>query len=146
MPRHALAIPALLACIACTFSSNTAYAEHPLDELLAIVKVREAEIEKTVQNHKIVVFAKGSKEQPMCGFSHRAIAVMHQVGQPFEVVNIFDDASIRPALVEFSQWPTTPQVFVGGEFDMTVDAAGSFVVYRRGTEDQLPRAIRGVRR
>lgn len=74
-----------------------------------------ADIEKTVKDHKIVVFAKGSKEQPMCGFSHRAIAVMHQVGQPFEVVNIFDDASIRPALVEFSQWPTTPQVFVGGE-------------------------------
>jgi len=72
-------------------------------------------IKKVVGDHKIVVFAKGTKDQPMCGFSHRAIAVMHQIGQPFEVINIFEDASIRPALVEFSQWPTTPQVFVGGE-------------------------------
>lgn len=73
------------------------------------------DIKKTVGEHKIVVFAKGTKEQPMCGFSHRAILVMNQLGKPFEVVNIFDDESIRPALVEAYGWPTTPQVFVGGE-------------------------------
>jgi len=75
----------------------------------------KGDIQKAVETHPILIFAKGTKEQPMCGFSHRAIAVMAQVGKPFEVVNIFDDASIRPALVEFSSWPTTPQVFVGGE-------------------------------
>ena len=74
-----------------------------------------ARIEAMVNDNRVMLFMKGTRQQPMCGFSHRAIAVMHQVGQPFEVVNIFDDASIRPALVEFSQWPTTPQVFVGGE-------------------------------
>jgi len=73
-------------------------------------------VEEVVKSHKIVVFGKGSKEQPMCGFTHRAIGIMNQVGKPFEVVNIFDDESIRPALVEYSEWPTTPQVFVGGEF------------------------------
>lgn len=51
----------------------------------------------------------------MCGFSHRAIHVMNLLGKPFEVVNIFDDPSIRPALVEAFEWPTTPQVFVNGE-------------------------------
>ena len=76
----------------------------------------KADIEKTVKDNKIVVFGKGSKEQPMCGFTHRAIAIMTQVGKPFEVVNIFDHESIRPALVEYSEWPTTPQVFIGGEF------------------------------
>ena len=45
-----------------------------------------------------------------------AIAIMTQIGEPFEVVNIFDDESIRPALVEYSEWPTTPQLFIGGEF------------------------------
>ena len=55
------------------------------------------DIEKTVTDHKIVVFGKGTKEQPMCGFTHRAIAMMQQVGKPFEVINIFDDESIRPA-------------------------------------------------
>lgn len=69
-----------------------------------------------VKKNKIVVFAKGTKEQPMCGFSHRAIATMQALGRDFTVVNIFDDPAIRPALVEFSNWPTTPQVFIGGEF------------------------------
>ena len=74
------------------------------------------DIEKTVTSNKIVVFGKGTKEQPMCGFTHRAVEIMGQIGKPFEVINIFDDESIRPALIEFSEWPTTPQVFVGGEF------------------------------
>ena len=74
------------------------------------------EIKEAVAQNKILLFAKGTKDQPMCGFSHRAIQVMAAIGKPFEVVNIFDDPSIRPALVEFSGWPTTPQLFVGGEF------------------------------
>ena len=41
--------------------------------------------------------------------------IMDALGKPYEVINIFDDPSIRPALVEFSGWPTTPQLFVGGE-------------------------------
>lgn len=73
------------------------------------------DVKSLVSENKIVIFAKGTKEQPMCGFSHRAIQVMTMVGKPFEVVNIFDDESIRPALVETTGWPTTPQVFVGGE-------------------------------
>ncbi len=73
------------------------------------------EIQKRVTDHAILIFAKGTKEQPMCGFSHRAIQVMQALGKPFEVINIFEDQGIRPALVEFSGWPTTPQVFVNGE-------------------------------
>ena len=72
-------------------------------------------IAELVQQNPILIFAKGTKEQPMCGFSHRAIQIMPAVGAPFEVVTIFDDANIRPSLVEFSNWPTTPQLFVGGE-------------------------------
>jgi monothiol glutaredoxin len=72
-------------------------------------------IKKTVTDNRLVLFAKGTKDQPMCGFSHRAIQVLTMVGEPFEVINIFDDPNIRPALVEFSNWPTTPQLFVDGE-------------------------------
>ncbi|MEM7203401.1 MAG: glutaredoxin domain-containing protein [Planctomycetota bacterium] len=74
------------------------------------------DIQKAVSDNKILIFGKGTKDQPMCGFTHRAIAVATQLGKPFEVINIFDDESIRPALVSFSDWPTTPQFFVGGEF------------------------------
>ena len=73
------------------------------------------DIKSKVEQNKILIFAKGTKDQPMCGFSHRAIAVMSQLGRPFEVVDIFSDDSIRPALIEAYGWPTTPQVFVGGE-------------------------------
>ena len=73
------------------------------------------EVKKVVPEKKIVIFAKGTKDQPMCGFSHRAMEIMKQIGEPFEVVNIFDDETIRPALVEATGWPTTPQIFVGGE-------------------------------
>ena len=72
-------------------------------------------IKKLVAENPIVLFAKGTKDQPMCGFSHRAIHVLNLMGKPFEVINIFDDAGIRPALVEYSSWPTTPQLFVKGE-------------------------------
>jgi len=82
-------------------------------------------VKEVVHGHKVVVFAKGSKHAPMCGFSMRAIDVLNRCGKPFEVVNIFDDPDIRPALVQYSQWPTTPQVFVNGELiggcDITVE-------------------------
>ena len=73
------------------------------------------DIKKKVSENKLLVFAKGTKDQPMCGFSNRAIEILRHVCQPFEVVNIFDDPSIRPALQEAYQWPTTPQVFLDGE-------------------------------
>lgn len=74
-----------------------------------------ADIEKKVKENKVIIFAKGSKAAPMCGFSSRAIQVVGSFERPFEVVNIFEDPSIRPALVQYSSWPTTPQVFIDGE-------------------------------
>ncbi|MBK8975842.1 MAG: glutaredoxin [Planctomycetes bacterium] len=94
------------------------------------------DIKRTVREHKIVVFAKGTKDQPMCGFSHRAIEVMKRVGRPFEVINIFDDASIRPALVEAFNWPTTPQVFVDGEL-----LGGSDIVLEMLETGELQRKV-----
>lgn len=77
--------------------------------------MNKADIEKIVKENHIVIFAKGTMFQPMCGFSQNAIYWVNQLQKPFTVVNIFDDESIRPALVEYSGWPTTPQIFVGGE-------------------------------
>ena len=73
-------------------------------------------VKDVVTEDKIVVFAKGTKEMPRCGFSARAIQVVESVGKPFKVVDILSDPSIRPALVAFSSWPTTPQVYLDGEF------------------------------
>lgn len=73
------------------------------------------DVKGIVESEPIVVFGKGEKEMPMCGFSNRAYQVLAACGKPFEVVNIFRHPSIRPALVAYSEFPTTPQVFVGGE-------------------------------
>lgn len=72
-------------------------------------------VKQEVESENLLVFAKGTKEQPMCGFSAKAIDLLLRTGKPFRVINIFDDPDIRPSLVEYSQWPTTPQVFIGGE-------------------------------
>jgi monothiol glutaredoxin len=92
-----------------------------------------------ITGNKLVVFAKGTREQPQCGFSARAFTVLEMLGKPFEVVNIFDDPNIRPLLVEFSQWPTTPQVFLNGEF-----IGGSDVVLEMFEKGELKKKVDDV--
>jgi monothiol glutaredoxin len=69
----------------------------------------------TVQDNKLVLFTKGSRYEPMCGFSKKAIDILSRLTQDFEVINIFDDPNIRPSLIAYSNWPTTPQLFIDGE-------------------------------
>ncbi len=94
------------------------------------------DVNKLVADNQIVLFVKGTKTQPMCGFSHRAIEVMNQIAKPFEVVNIFDDESIRPALVAATGWPTTPQVFVNGEM-----IGGSDIALEMLQSDELQKKV-----
>ncbi len=99
----------------------------------------ETKIKETVDSNPLTLFAKGSKEQPMCGFSARAIEILTRVGKPFEVVNIFDDPNIRPALVNFSNWPTTPQLFIKGEL-----IGGSDIMLEMFESGELQKKIDGV--
>lgn len=97
------------------------------------------DVKARVDANKIICFVKGTKEQPMCGFSARAIDILRNLGKPFEVVNIFDDPSIRPALVEYSKWPTTPQVFVNGEL-----IGGSDIVLEMAQNGELQKKVEGA--
>jgi monothiol glutaredoxin len=69
-----------------------------------------------VRDHRVFVYAKGEKNAAMCGFSHRVMEIFNRLGVDYRVRNIFSDPMIRPALESFTNWPTTPQVFIGGEF------------------------------
>lgn len=69
-----------------------------------------------VESEKIVMYIKGSKEQPMCGFSAKAIEIFNKIGRPFKTIDILKNPEIRAHMEEFSQWPTFPQIFIGGEF------------------------------
>jgi len=73
-------------------------------------------VKQLVEKNKVIIFGKGTKMQPMCGFTARAMEILVRCGKPFEAVNIFEDEGIRPALISFTSWPTTPQIFVNGEF------------------------------
>ena len=77
--------------------------------------VRE-EIEREVRENPIVIYMKGTPRFPMCGFSAATVEVLNELGVPFKAVDILAEAEKREAIKAYTQWPTIPQVFVGGKF------------------------------
>eukprot|EP00897_Mesotaenium_endlicherianum_P007566 jgi/Mesen1/6838/ME000351S05957 len=78
------------------------------------------ELKETIDNflasHKLVLFIKGNRQFPQCGFSDGAVKVANALDKPYETVDILADETLRQAMKEYSQWPTFPQVYLGGEF------------------------------
>lgn len=73
-------------------------------------------ITNLVNQHKIVVFMKGSKLMPQCGFSNNVVQILNTMGVPYETVDVLSDGEIRQGIKEYSSWPTIPQVYINGEF------------------------------
>ncbi len=74
-------------------------------------------IQKTVAEHPVVLFMKGTAQFPQCGFSGRAIQVLKQAGVTNLVtVNVLEDDDVRQSVKEFANWPTIPQLYVNGQF------------------------------
>ena len=78
-------------------------------------QIHEA-IQSAISENPVILFMKGTPDEPMCGFSARTVAILQHVGQPFAAVNILPDPRIRQELSAISNWPTIPQLFVDGEF------------------------------
>lgn len=76
----------------------------------------KAKIDSLVEQNKIVIFMKGTKLMPQCGFSNNAVQIMNTLGVPFETVDVLSDPEIRQGIKEYSNWPTIPQVYIDGEF------------------------------
>jgi len=74
------------------------------------------EIRKEIADNKIVVYMKGSKEMPRCGFSAAVVEVMNQFGVPYKDVNILEDQEKWMAIKQYSDWPTIPQIYIDGAF------------------------------
>jgi monothiol glutaredoxin len=72
-------------------------------------------IAQAIEEHEVILFMKGTPEQPRCGFSARTVAALEAVGAPFAAVDILPDPRIRQELSAISNWPTIPQLFVRGE-------------------------------
>lgn len=74
------------------------------------------EIDKKVKSKQAFIFMKGTPSFPMCGFSARAIEVLKAANADFDYVNILESPEMWEALKQYTNWPTSPQVFVKGEF------------------------------
>jgi monothiol glutaredoxin len=74
------------------------------------------QIKDTVTTNDVVLFMKGTKEMPQCGFSSRVAGVLNYMGIEFADVNVLADDAIRQGIKDFSDWPTIPQLYVKGEF------------------------------
>lgn len=94
-----------------------------------------SEIRALIDQHPILIFMKGNRDNPMCGFSATAVRIFDVLGAPYETVDILGDSALREAIKTFSSWPTIPQVYVKGQF-----LGGSDIVremYERGELEML---------
>ena len=76
-----------------------------------------------IDNNDIILYMKGTKEMPMCGFSNSVIQILNHYGVEYKDVNVLEDPMIRVKLSEHSNWPTIPQLFVKGELIGGADIA-----------------------
>ena len=76
--------------------------------------VRDA-IQAAIADHDVILFMKGTPEQPMCGFSARTAAALEALGSEYAAVDVLPDPRIRQELSSLSNWPTIPQLFVNGK-------------------------------
>jgi len=75
----------------------------------------QQEIQSAIDNNKVILFMKGTPEEPRCGFSQRTVAALQSLGTSFASVDVLGDPSIRKELSALSNWPTIPQLFINGE-------------------------------
>ena len=92
-------------------------------------------IADTVSQHDVVLFMKGTPDQPRCGFSSLAVQILDHVGAAFVGVDVLQDESLREGIKAFTDWPTIPQLYVKGEFVGGSDIMGE--MYEAGELQQL---------
>lgn len=73
-------------------------------------------IARTVAEHPVVLFMKGTPDAPRCGFSSLVVQILDHVGAPFTGVDVLQDETLRDGIKSYTDWPTIPQLYVKGEF------------------------------
>ena len=73
-------------------------------------------IDELINSHSIMVFMKGTKLMPQCGFSNNVVQILNALGMNFDTFDVLSDIEVREAIKEYSNWPTIPQVYLKGEF------------------------------
>ncbi len=79
-------------------------------------EVVQKRIQETISGHRVVLFMKGSKMFPQCGFSAKVVELLKRSGAEFRDINVLTDPGIREGIKAFSNWPTIPQLYIDGQF------------------------------
>jgi monothiol glutaredoxin len=80
------------------------------------IQTIEGNIKKEIQENPILIYGKGTKEAPRCGFTLETIQFFEKYGHPYTVIDVLNDMPKREILSKMTNWPTLPKVFIGGEF------------------------------
>ena len=92
-------------------------------------------IENSITSNKVMVYMKGEKTEPMCGFSAQVIQILNSYGVEYTTENVLADWDLREGIKEFSSWPTIPQLYVNGQFIGGCDIV--MELHRKGELDQI---------
>ena len=76
----------------------------------------EDEIKEEVKKHKILIYGKGTKQMPQCGFTRETMQFFDKYGYPYELIDVLQNPAKREALTKMTNWPTLPKVFINGQF------------------------------
>jgi len=74
------------------------------------------EIQKEIKDHKILIYGKGTKQMPQCGFTRETMQFFDKYGYPYELIDVLQNPAKREALTKMTNWPTLPKVFINGQF------------------------------
>ena len=74
------------------------------------------EIKEVIDAHRVILFMKGNRAQPLCGFSARVVEILEACDAEYTTVNVLADGEIRQGIKVFSNWPTIPQLYIKGDF------------------------------
>jgi len=73
-------------------------------------------IEVETKENKVILYMKGNKEMPQCGFSAQVVQILNETGVDYDVRNVLEDPILREAIKDYSDWPTIPQLYINSEF------------------------------
>jgi monothiol glutaredoxin len=98
-------------------------------------------IESAIRENKVMIFMKGNRSFPQCGFSAATVQIFEELGVPFATADVLADPELRDAIKRFSNWPTIPQVYVDGKFVGGCDIVRE--MYENGELEPLVKAAVG---
>ncbi len=94
-------------------------------------------IDDLVKSNRVMLFMKGTAQFPMCGFSGRAIQILKAAGaSDIKTFNVLEDEAVRQGIKDYANWPTIPQLYIGGEF-----VGGSDIMMEMYESGELQQAL-----